>query len=319
MASFREILERHRESLQGQLRYRVVHSNALAIRKPYYVYEPPDLGDSGEVPLVFLFRGHEREFVNIDEDASRIRTSIEDVDKLIADGSLPPMILVMPGLNSSNNHIPSLGINMVGLAEQRPNGIGSGRFWDYLDRELIPRIEREYPQTAGGPRLAAGFSLGGYTVSLLATRRPGFLNEAGVYDGLFMWPQHLDKRQVTPAPFCDPIWSGASIFDAAFGKPRNRPAMSHWNPSDALVAASGVELDRLRTTRYWVSAAPADGGLGNRDRAKGFVSLLRKKRLQLGFTGTVFDADAAHTWHWADRFLVEFLTQAVANSVAATP
>lgn len=301
------------------MRLRIVHSNALGIRKPYYVYEPPGLASLTKVPVLFLFRGHEREWVNVDEDASRKRTSIEDLDRLFAAGELPPMLVVMPGLNSSNNHVPSLGINMVGNDVWRYPGLGTGRFWDFLDSELFPRIEAEYPQTQGAARLAAGFSLGGYTVSLIAAKRPGFLTHAGIYDGLFMWPKHIDNRMPYPEPFCDHIWMKGQLFDAAFGKPRNRTAMNVWNPTDTLLAAApGVE-NVMRKTTFWISAAPADGDAGNRDRARFLLSVLKKNDFRLGGMKAILHRDARHTWHWADSFLIQFLRGAFLREADGMP
>ncbi len=310
MTSQRKIIERHRASLRGLLRLRVLHSKALGIRKPYYVYEPPNLQNLKSVPVLFLFRGHEREWVNVEEDGSRTRTTIEDLDVLFSRGELPPMLVVMPGLNSSNNHVPSLGINMVGDEVWRAPGLGTGRFWDFLDNELIPAVEANYPQTDSGLRLAAGFSLGGYTVSLIAAKRPGYLTHAGIYDGLFMWPEHIDQRQPNPAPFCDPIWTKSAIFDAAFGKPRHKPALRIWNPTDVMTKNLPTADPLIRQTTFWVSAAPADGVAGNRDRAKFFLSMLREKKFQVGKMPAILHRDAAHTWHWADSFLVQFLRTA---------
>ena len=69
--SERRILARHSGSLRGRLRACRLHSHALGIRKPYYVYEPPGLHYQQGLGLLYPFRGHEREGVNIGEDASR--------------------------------------------------------------------------------------------------------------------------------------------------------------------------------------------------------------------------------------------------------
>ena len=94
------ILERHRASLHGTLRLRRLQSTALSLRKPYYVYEPPGLAEGSQVPVLYLLRGHQREWVNIDEDTSRQHsTAIEDLDTLIQWGEVPPVVAVMPGLS----------------------------------------------------------------------------------------------------------------------------------------------------------------------------------------------------------------------------
>ncbi len=311
--SERQILTRHQASLRGTLRLRHLDSTALRIRKPYYAYEPPGLQDLRRLPLLYLFRGHEREWVNIREDASRrATTAIEDLDRRIVAGTLPPMVVVIPGLNSTNNHVPSLGIDMAGTWPAAQHGLGAGRFWRYLVHELLPALERDYPQTRGGPRLAAGFSLGGFTVSLLTTHCPGYFDHAGIYDGLFMWPGHHDPRQATTDQWTDPIWCKSPLFDAALGKPRNPAAMRRWNPTDTLRHADGALLNQLRKTTFWVTSGPSDGHQGNVDRARFFVDLLHERSIPVGFSEIILDPMAAHTWRWTDRFLMRFLEQVLA-------
>jgi len=318
----RRILSRHRK-LNGQLVRRRCHSAALGLAKPYYVYEPPGFSPSTrELPALYLFRGHEREWVNMQEDDSRGRsTALEDIDQAIHEGLLPPMLIVMPGLNSADNHVPSLGIDMVGRWSAQRKELGTGRFWTYLTAELLPEIEARYPQIDGGPRLAAGFSLGGYTVSLLAAKQPGYFDHIASYDGLFMWPRHQDPRTGTSGWCGDPVWCRAPIFDPALGRPRSARTLDRWNPTDALVVADTPLLDALRETTFWVACAYSDGRRGNRDRARFFVRLLRQHGLRVGFSGddVIFHPDASHTWHWTDRFLLTVLTGVFADKTPALP
>jgi hypothetical protein len=319
----RRILSRHRRRLYGRLRGRRLRSAALGLAKPYYVYEPPGLHDAmGGLPVLYLFRGHEREWVNMREDDSRDRsTAIEDVDRAIHAGLLPPMLIVMPGLNSADNHVPSLGIDMVGTWPAEREELGTGRFWAYLTTEFFSEMEARYPQTEGGLRLAAGFSLGGYTVSLLAARCPGYFDHIASYDGLLMWPQHHDPRVKTNGWCSDPIWCKASIFDPSLGRPRSRRALQQWNPTDALAVAGTPLLNALRETTFWIACAYSDGRKGNRDRARFFVRLLRQHGLRLGFAGddVIFHPDAAHTWHWTDRFLLAVLAGVFTERKPALP
>lgn len=312
-SSEQQILTRHRASLRGALQLRYLASAALGIRKAYYAYEPPTLKGPRRLPLLYLFRGHEREWVNIREDASRrATTAVEDLDRRIVEGTVPPMVVIIPGLNSLNNHVPSLGIDMVGTWPVEQRGLGTGRFWRYLVHELLPAVERDYPQTRGARRLAAGFSLGGFTVSLLATHCPGYFDHAGIYDGLFMWPGHQDPRQPVTDAWTDPTWCQSPLFDAALGKPRNPAAMRRWNPTDTLRHADSDLLVKLRKTTFWIASAPSDGHQGNVDRAHFFVDLLRRRGLRTGFAEIIFDPTASHSWHWTDRFLIRFVHHALA-------
>jgi enterochelin esterase-like enzyme len=315
MPSSRDILARHSASLHGRLKQRWMQSRALGIRKPFYVYEPPEIEHLTSLPVLYLFRGHEREWVNIAEDTSRHRsTAIEDIDHGISAGQLPAMLVVMPGLNSSNNHVPSLGIDMPVSPDGGHDGLGTGRFWTFLNEELFGRITCDYPQTNGGLRLAAGFSLGGFTVSLLAIHRPGYFHHAAMYDALFMWPGHCDPREEGKGE-TDPIWRRSALFDTALGNPRDAEAMRVWNPTDTLKRADAQRLRELKRTVFWIASADADGQFGNRDRSRYFGRLVRSKGLHLGFDSIVFSPSAAHNWHWTDRFLIRFLREALTNEV----
>ena len=307
----KKILARHKESLLGNLKLKLHKSRALGISKPFYIYEPPRFDFCEELPMLYLFRGHEREWVNIREDQSRTKsTAIEDIDRLILDGLLPPLLIVLPGLNSSNNWISSLGIDMAGKWKSKFHGLGTGRFWTYLTEELIPYVERTYPQTQTEQKLMAGFSLGGYTVSLLAVNLPGYFHHAAIYDGTFMWPDHSDPR-IGRQKCNDRIWCNSPLFDAALGRPRDKAALHNWNATSIIKNADAGLLEKLRRTTFWIASAAKDAGYGNRDRAQAFVEILRAQGIGVGFENTIFHSDAAHTWHWTDRFLVGFLAKAL--------
>jgi len=303
-----DILRRHERSLMGTLKACNLPSDALGLEKAYYVYEPPGLNRQEGVPLLFLFRGHEREWVNIHEDTSRhLSTAIEDLDTLIHWGEVPPLIAVMPGLSSNNNHVPALGVDMGGIWSPHLQGLGHGRYWQYLTGELFPAVEAAYPQADGGLRLTAGFSLGGYTVSLLALHHPGYFQHAACYDALFMWRGHQDPRPYEDGTHTDRVWWRNPLFTPAFGWPRDTGAMQLWNPTDTLAEADDHLLDQVRRTTFWIAGADADGNRGNRDRCAYLADMLSARGVPLGYEEIVFAPHAAHNWHWNDLFLARFL------------
>lgn len=303
-----EILNRHRQTLHGTLKSIRLRSNALRANKDFYLYEPPYYGHpliSQEIHTLYLFRGHEREYVNLYEDGSRKTvTTIELLDQLIVAGILPPIIAVMPGLNSHNNHVPSLGIDMVGKWEKHLKGLGTGKFWQFLKNELFPYVETHWPLGKSGLRLAAGFSLGGYTVSMIASRAPRLFDHIGIFDGTMMWPEQNDPRYPEPA---DGVWRSARIFDAALGNPRDENTMRQWNPTDTILAAEGEQLKHLRNTVFWVASAPHDGMRGNLERCEYFAQMLREREIPLGWKEVPFDPAAEHNWYWNNQFIMRFL------------
>lgn len=306
----RNILARHKTRIKGALRLLPFRSRSLGISQPVFIYEPPDLRKQPEVHLAFFFRGHEREWVNIDEDESRERTSIEDLDALIVSGKIPPVAAIMPGLCSIDNKTHSLGINMMGTLPEPRAGLGTGRFWDFLTHELIPYIEARYGKwLQNGKRLTAGFSLGGYTASMLAAGLPGYFDDVGIYDGLHMYDSQIDIRTGEK----DTIWCESPVFDAALGKPEDRTAQAlrYWNPTELIKNADPVTYHELSETTFWVRSAAADGNKGNLERTRYFVDLLRDSGITAGFNRVAFHSEAEHTWHWNDRFLRLFLLNAL--------
>jgi len=309
------VLARH-ASLAGRLRAVRIASEALGVTKWVYVYEPPGYDGRGGLPLVWLFRGHEREWVNIREDGSRVRaTAIEDLDRGIVRGALPPVVAVMPGLASTDNHVHSAGLDMAGPLPQGKRGLGTGQFWTYLSQEVIPRFDARYRPSQ---RLAFGFSLGGYVVSLLAFGWPGYLDHAAFYDALFCWPGHDDPRVPGHQPHADRIWAQSSVFTPALGLPP-RPAdlLDRCNTTDWLLNASPDTLDAMRRTTFWIQCAGGDGGRGNRDRAHMLVRELQMRGQRLGYENVVLAPFAQHNWHWCDVFFGQTLLSILAPHAPA--
>ncbi len=256
--------------------------------------------------LLYLFRGHERESVYIDEDASRTSTTLEDIDELIHKGDVPPMLIVIPGLTSHDGKKHALGVNCSMPSGDARDGLGTGLFWDFLVDDLIPYIEARYKKKLdGGFRMSAGFSLGGYTTALIATAFPGYLDHAAIYDGLFMYDGQTDTRTGKT----DEIWMASPVLDTAFGPADERTPeqLSPWNPSELIGYADPLALEEIQETMFWIRSAAGDGKKGNHDRCKYFTDLLRSNGVTAGFNRVPLHPDALHNWHWNDRFISLFL------------
>ena len=145
-------------------------SAILGLQKNYNIYLPEGYDqDSLRYPVVYLFRGHEREWANPTEDGSR-RGNIKTVaDALYGRGAIGKMVLVMPGMSDSRTS-----------AE-----------YEYLTKELIPHIDatvRTLPVRQ--KRGLDGFSYGGVDLLQLVRRNPELFFTAGSYDGSF-WALNL--------------------------------------------------------------------------------------------------------------------------------
>ncbi len=270
------------------------------------MYEPPGLRHLREMHLLYLFRGHEREFVYIDEDESRSTTTIEDIDALISAGDIPPVLAVMPGLTSLDGRKHTTGINADNPGGDVRDGLGTGNFWDFLVDDLMPYIEARYQKKlTGGLRISCGFSLGGYTTALISTAFPGYLDHAGVYDGLFMYDDQRDTRSDTT----DEVWMKSPVLDTAYGPAESRTVkqLSPWNPAELIRYADPLALEEIQETMFWIRSAAGDGEKGNHDRSEYFTSVLRSNGITAGFNRIPLHPEALHDWHWNDRFVKLFL------------
>ncbi len=147
------------------------YSPLLGTQKNYNIFLPEGYDrDSLRYPVVYLFRGHEREWANPTEDGSR-RGNIKTVaDRLYAAGTIGRMILVMPGISQP----------------------GTSADFAYAAEELIPYIDAHFRTIpVRQKRGMDGFSLGGYDVLQLLRRSPELFFTAGAYDGSF-WLVNLN-------------------------------------------------------------------------------------------------------------------------------
>jgi S-formylglutathione hydrolase FrmB len=180
-------------------------------------------------------------------------------------------------------------------------GLGTGQFWNYLSDELMPYIDSTFNPHQMATRAAFGFSMGGFTVQLLSTRKPGYLDHAAIYDGIFPWAKHVDPR-IKGKDQSDKIWTASPVFDAALGRPREAKAMVDCNPTDQLLSSDAQHLALMQHTRFWINSAAADGSFGNIDRTKFLVKALAERGMPNRHLSIPFADDAKHDWHWNDTF-----------------
>src|SRR6266700_396019 len=102
---YREIFKRRIERpIDTRARRITISSKTLGIKKSFYVALPPGYhrASSSQLryPTLYLFRGHEREWVHRFQDKSRHgRTVIDVYRELLEEGKIGPMILVFPGIS----------------------------------------------------------------------------------------------------------------------------------------------------------------------------------------------------------------------------
>ncbi|HWI63307.1 MAG TPA: alpha/beta hydrolase-fold protein, partial [Symbiobacteriaceae bacterium] len=228
-----------------------IESKALGSTRKVNVYLPGGYEQSTErYPVVYLFRGHEREWVNPKEDGSRGgRTAATIADELVQSRAIPPLILVMPGLATDDNRIPGLGINfaMPELVTEEPT-VGPGRFEDYMMQEVIPAVDAQFRTIADRQhRGADGFSLGGFTALSLALRFPEQFSSVGAFDGTFFY-----AGGIRPDGSHDSLLD-ISMLRPAFGDPINQDLFRRVNPADLV---DQIPLEQLKRLTFHIHSGP---------------------------------------------------------------
>ncbi len=146
--------------------------NSAILHRPvkYTIYLPPEY-DKNErsYPVVYLLHG----FTDDNTGWLQFGEVNRYADKAIADGTIPPMIIVMPNADSS------WYVNAYD---------GKESYEDFFIKELMPAVEKTY-RIKGEKRFrgVAGLSMGGYGTLIYALKYPHLFAaaaplSAGVFD-----------------------------------------------------------------------------------------------------------------------------------------
>ncbi len=289
-----------------------LRSTALGVGKRFFVYLPPGYATSRKrLPALYLFRGHEREWIDGAQDPSRQgRTVIDVYEELLKAGAVGPMIMVFPGISSDDNTVPGMLVNFKQPHLAPQPGIGNGGFEDYLVQNLIPYVDTHF-RTDPDARAADGFSLGGFMAVKIALQYPAMFRSVGAYDGLYFWDDPTDAWSIAQddATFCNPI------FDPVFGAgtERDRRYAAAHNPSN-LVRDHPPSL--LRQLTWLIEYGPQTGEPNDANYYRGvhLCRLLADKGVVNGGRGEV--KTGSHTWMCADehmRYVLPLHWEALSN------
>lgn len=277
-------------------------SPALGVVKRLNLYLPPDYACTDiRYPVLYLLRGHEREWLRTDEDQSREGRNVLDVyEDLLRRGEVGPMILVMPSLTSDNGQVHGLGIDMLKpwLGTQEA-GVGTGLWETYLRNDVVELVDAHWRTLASGEhRGVDGFSLGGAMALKFAAKFPGLFRTAGAYDGTFLYAEGVSVR-ASDQLLGNPIW------EPAFGRRRNLQYAATNSVANLLGDASLADLQRIT---WMVQYGPEDVEPwgSNYYRGQHIVEVL----MQRGIENAVADAvipQATHSWANADEHMRQTL------------
>ncbi len=292
--------------IDSRARRITIESAVLGVEKNFYIALPPGYSsttNSGRrYPTLYLFRGHEREWVHRQQDHSRHgRTVIDVYRELLEEGKVGPMILVFPGTSSDSNRVPGLLVNFrePSLTNGEP-GVGTGQFEDYFVRELIPYVDANF-RTIPHRRARAvdGFSLGGFQSIKIAAQHPELFCSAGAFDGTFLWATNQGRG----VRVRDRVLNNA-MFDPAFGVPRDLEHVAANSPANLVASTS---RSSLADVQWLIRSGPeeAEPWQSNYYRAQHVIGLLGARGIENGVDAV--EPEATHNWHWADRHIATTL------------
>ncbi len=246
---------------------------AMKRRPPAGRLRAADGGDR-RFPVLYLLHG-----LGDDETAWLGRGRVgETLDRLIAAGKLPSLIVVMPAAGRSWY-----------VDDVRSGGAGSGPMFTAFHRDFVPAIDRRYPTLACRMgRAIGGLSMGGFGAVLAGVTYPDRFGAVISLSGSLF------------SPMRDDFWARrrfySRIFGGVFGDPPAYDGFREWNvftrlgalPADALLPA------------MFLSAGDDDFGSILTGTVRFHVALRRR-----GGTSQLRVIDGGHDWaNWRGEIVL---------------
>ncbi len=212
----------------------VVSSTVLSRDVSYTVYLPADYEHSQRTyPVVYLLHGY------TDDNTGWLQFGEINryADKAIAEGTIPPMIIIMPDADSS------WYINAYD---------GKEKYEDFFIQEFIPAIEKTYRiKSQKKYRAVAGLSMGGYGSLMYALKYPEyFVATAPLSAAVFSDDEMINMP--------DAQWDrtfGQLYGRGLKGKARLSKAWYDNSALSIIEKKSGAELNKVR---YWIDCGDDD-------------------------------------------------------------
>ncbi len=212
----------------------IIQSKILNKNVAYTIYLPADYETSERTyPVVYLLHGY------TDDNTGWLQFGEINryADKAIADGTIPPMIIVMPNADSS------WYINSYD---------GKENYEDFFVDELIPAVEKKFRiKGTRAYRAVAGLSMGGYGSLILAMKHPELF---------------VASAPLSAAVFDDDALVGMNdkSYDQMLGQLYGRGLKGKsrlntaWYNNSILKMAAEKPVDELNRVRYWIDFGDDD-------------------------------------------------------------
>ena len=213
---------------------KIVKSTILGKDVRYTVYLPPDYDYSQRTyPVVYLLHGY------TDDNTGWLQFGEVNryADKGIADGIIPPMIIIMPNGDSS------WYINSYD---------GKEKYEDFFIKEFMPSVEKSYRIKAEKRyRGIAGLSMGGYGTLIYSLKYPELFAAAAPLSAAV-----FDDNALTTMP--DQNYD--RILGQLYGRNlKDKERLNQtWYSNSVLKIVDGKSTDDLKKVRYWIDCGDDD-------------------------------------------------------------
>jgi len=216
------------------LETKTINSKVLGKNVNYTVYLPADYATSERTyPVVYLLHG----FTDDNTGWLQFGEVNRYADKAIAEGTIPPMIIIMPNGDSS------FYINSYD---------GKENYEDFFVNEFMPAVEKEFRIKAEKKyRGVAGLSMGGYGTLIYALKHPDLFAACAPFSAA-VW----DDDAITAMP--DNTYD--IVIGKLFGKGlKGKSRLTKtWYDNAILKIVAGKTTDDLKKVRYWIDCGDDD-------------------------------------------------------------
>lgn len=212
-----------------------LHSSFLGRNVRYAVYLPADYESSQRsYPAVYLLHGY------TDDHTGWLQFGEINhfADKAIAEGTISPMIIIMPDADTSW-YVNSFD--------------GRERYEDFFIREFIPAMEKAFRiKSEKQFRAVAGLSMGGYGTLIYAMKYPDYFAAAApLSSGVFTDDEIMNMPDGEWNRMLAPLYGGKGLK----GKAR---LTKGWYDNSVLSIIEKKSTDELKKVRYWIDCGDDD-------------------------------------------------------------
>jgi len=209
----------------------VMKSKILSKEVRYSIYLPEDYETSHRsYPVLFLLHGY------TDDETAWIQFGEvqKTADKLISQGEIPPMIIVMPD---------------AGKTWYVNDYKGQILYEDMFIKEFIPYVENIYRiRKSKEFRAVGGLSMGGFGALYYAMKHPDLFSScialsAGV---------HVDSTMIRK------LKAGSNNLVEVFGPMKGDSLPEYWKENNILTLAENCSVNQLSSVHYYIDCGDKD-------------------------------------------------------------